>query len=197
MKNVNNNLVMLVMVMTTFLSFANPKLGIENANPFSDKTRLKVEFKNVKEGNIVRIKDDHGNEIYSEEIAADGIYEKALDLSRLENGNYNIELEKDFEIIVSTFQVKNNKVIFLDKNDKKIFKPVIRNENDLLLVSKISFDSEPYRLKIYYDNEVIYSETLEKNELINKVYRLQKEIKGSYKVVMYNNKRNYHYNFKM
>lgn len=197
MKNLNNNLVMLVMVMTTLLNFGNTKLGIDNLDPLLDKSKLKVEFKNVREGNIVRIKTKNGTEIYSEEVSIEGTYKKVIDLSSLENGNYKIELEKDFEIIISNFYVENNKVIFMEKQNQTIFKPVIRYENDLLLVSKLSFNNDPYKLKIYYDNEIIYTETLEKNSLINKVYRLQKEAKGPYTVVIYNNDRNYQYNFKI
>ena len=39
------------------------------------------------------------------------------------------------------------------------------------------------KISIYYKNEIIYSETLEGDKILNRVYSLDKGLKGEYKVV--------------
>jgi len=58
---------------------------------------------------------------------------KIFDFSTLKDGKYTIELNKDFEIIVKTLEVNNGNVIFNDNSKKVIFKPVIRNDENLFV----------------------------------------------------------------
>ena len=66
-----------------------------------------------------------------------------------------------------------------------------------LMVSKIEFDKEPTQIVIYFANEVIFSETVKNETLLNRVYKLDSEKKGSYNVVVYNQDRKYSNAFKI
>lgn len=197
MRNLRKKLLMIVMVMTSFLSFGNTESGFENTITILNNTHLKVDFKDVKKGQVLTVISEDGTKVYSEVVKTSGKLVKVIDLSHLENGNYKIELEQDFQIIVNEVKISDNKVKYIANKSKVIFKPVIRTDNELLMVSKIAFDEKPLQLAIYFNNEVIYSETLKSDSIIAKAYRLQKDIEGPYKVVLYNNNRSYTHNFKI
>lgn len=197
MKKLSKKLIIAAFLITSFMSYSNSKINDNNSITVINNSKLKVVYNDIKKGHSLTIRDESGVKIYSEEIKTDGKLIKFLDLSSLENGDYSIELEKDFSIIVNKIKVENNQVTFIEDNDSVIFKPVVRNEDNLLLISKIAFDNKPLLLKIYYKDEVIYSETVRNENIINKAYRLEKEIKGAYKVVLYNNNRSYIHNFSL
>ena len=195
MKNLSKKLIIVAFIISNFISFGNTKTDFNNTLSVINNTQLKVVYNDVKKGHTLTLRTEDGEKIYSEAITTDGQLVKVLDLSALENGTYSIELEKDFSIVVNTIKVENNQVTFIENNDSVIFKPVVRTEDNLLLVSKIAFDKKPLLITIYYKDEVIYSETLESKSIINKAYRLQKETKGAYRVVLHNNNRSYIHDF--
>ena len=195
MKNLSKKLIIVAFIISSFISFGKTKTDFNNTISVINNTQLKVVYNDVKKGHTLTLRTEDGEKIYSEAITKDGQLVKVLDLSALENGTYSIELEKDFSIVVNTIKVENNQVTFIENNDSVIFKPVVRTEDNLLLVSKIAFDKKPLLITIYYKDEVIYSETLESKSIINKAYRLQKETKGAYRVVLHNNNRSYIHDF--
>ena len=179
-------LVVIVMMLVTSINYANKNTAVK----IVDGKKVRIEFESVKKGHTLSVKDKNGTVIYSQEIENSGTYSKVLDLSKLEKGNYTTELEKDFEIIIKPFTVLDGQVSF--DEEKTIFKPVIRTENNLVLISKLAFDNQPLKIAIYYNDEVIFSETVkdEKN-LLKRVYKLSKEEKGDYKVIINSNNRSY------
>ena len=179
-------LVVIVMMLVTSINYANKNTAVK----IVDGKKVRIEFESVKKGHTLSVKDKNGTVIYSQEIENSGTYSKVLDLSKLEKGNYTTELEKDFEIIIKPFTVLDGQVSF--DEEKTIFKPVIRAENNLVLISKLAFDNQPLKIAIYYNDEVIFSETVkdEKN-LLKRVYKLSKEEKGDYKVIINSNNRSY------
>ena len=99
--------------------------------------------------------------------------------------------------MIKPFKIKENIVIFEENEEKTIFKPVIRNQENMIFISKIALDNEPMQVVIYYNDEVIFSETIQTETILNRIYRLEKEIKGNYKVVFYNNNRSFENAFKI
>ncbi|RCS26277.1 hypothetical protein DUT90_10930 [Polaribacter sp. WD7] len=146
--------------------------------------RVKVQFNAVKKGQALTIKDVNGVIIYKQDIQESGVYSKIFDLSLLKDGYYTTELEKDFEIIIQKIKVEKNTVTLFKQETTKVFKPVVRNEGNMLLVSKIAFKKQPVKVMLYYNNDMIFSETLEGKKLIERVYKLSKSEKGNYKLVL-------------
>ena len=193
MKTIKTKVLVVVFLLGTFVNFAN---RADVSNVLNTKN-IKLVFNEVKKGHLLTIKDKDGTIIRSETVSKPGLLAKMFDLSSLNDGTYTIELNKDFEIIVKTLEVKNRTVIFNENSKIVIFKPVIRNEENILMISKIAFDKKPSKISLYYNDEIIYSETIKSEVILNRVYKLDKEEKGDYKVVMYNNKRSYVHNFKI
>lgn len=185
-------IITLAFLISTLVCFSNTE-----KNSFNDDKTVSIAFNNVKKGHSFIIKDEDGMEIYAEIVSKNGNLSKILDVSNLDKGSYFIELEKDFEIHIQKFQVTNNKVILLSDEEEVIFKPVIRNEDELLMVSKIQFSKLPIRIDIYFEKELIHSETVRDEVHLNSVYRLDKEVKGNYKVVVFSENRSYYKNFKI
>jgi hypothetical protein len=152
--------------------------------------KLKVEFKIVKKGQILSIKRANGSTIYTQQIKNTGNYSSVFDLSQLPEGKYTTELEKDFEIIIKSFSVVSGKVSF--ESEKKIFKPVIRIENNLVLIAHINFEKTPININLYYNNELILSEEAINTEaILKRVYRLSNEEKGNYSIIVHSGDRHY------
>jgi hypothetical protein len=191
----NKKLVLVVVFMLgTLFNYAN---NDKDFNRIVNAKKVRVAFKNVKKGNQLTIKDQKGTQLHSQIVFKEGNLNTFFDLSSLKDGKYTVELNKDYEIIVKTLEVKDSKVIFNKNSRKVIFKPVIRNQENVLMISKISFDKEPIQIALFYDNETIYSETVQCDSILNKVYKLDKKEKGDYQVIVYNNDRSYIYNFKI
>ena len=192
MRTIKRKVFVAIFMLVTIVNFANNK-----ELPLLSVDKVTVIFNDAKKGNQLVIKDANGLILHSEEVKKKGTLVKTFNLSELENGIYTLELEKDFQIIVKTIKVKNNNVTFLNDAEQVVFKPIVRNKENKLMISKIAFDAEPLQVSIYYNNEIIYSETLEGDNILNRVYSLDGELKGDYKVVSYNNGRSYINEFKL
>ena len=191
MKTKMKSILLVALTLTTLISYAN------NDTDTKAKKTVKVEFKNVKKGQTLSIKNENGLKVYTQEINVAGNFSRTFDFSALEDGIYAAELNKDFEIIIKEFYVKNGLVTFLSNSNAKLFKPVIRNQENLIHVSKLAFNKEPLNVVIYYNGEAILSETVKGDDLVNRTYKLSEDKKGEYKVFVSSDKRTYVKNFKI
>ena len=181
--------IILVTLLATMLSYASKPETVENTFKIENTT---LSIRNVKQGQQLLIKDSNGIVIYKEMIDKSGMYNKGFDLTSLPNGEYYFELDKDVEVQVIPFKVAMNKVEFLKEKETKFFKPVIRFKDNMILLSRLSFNQKPLEVKIYYDDNSIYgsdflllhSEKFKDTEIIERVYELDKFKKGSYRVVV-------------
>ena len=181
---------------TILVSLANYATENNISTPIDGK-KVKVEFIAVRKGQVLSIKNANSIIMYSDVIEMAGNYARTFDLTGLENGKYKIELEKNFETIIKPFLVKNRLVTFLPEENKTIFKPVIRIEDNLLLISKISLENQPVKITLYYKGDVIYTENTRDGKILNRVFRLLKNKKGNYTVAISANEKKYSKRFKI
>lgn len=183
MKTAIKKYLVVILMFGTFINYAN-----DLSNKLVNAKKVRVEFKHVKKGHTFSIKNEEGDLIYSQEMLISGSYSKIFDLSLLEKGNYTTELEKDFKVVIKYFSYLNGKIRF--NKEKTIFKPLIRTNKNLILISKINFTKEPVKIILSYKNEVILSETIKDNkEIFNRIYNIPE--KGKYEVTFISNKRSY------
>jgi hypothetical protein len=184
-KTIRHSLAVMAMlgVITSYANFT-PTFPL---NKNVKTTILKLD--NVKQGQRLLIKSKNGTILYNESINETGVYRKEFDLTSLPNGNYFFELEKDVEIQIIPFTVSSSTVEFSKENTVTIFKPIVRTIGSKLLVSKLSLDLQPLTLEIYFEDPIssnyerIYSEKIENTKVLEKIYALDQNKPGTYKII--------------
>ncbi|MCB0400145.1 MAG: hypothetical protein KDD26_11105, partial [Winogradskyella sp.] len=184
MKTLIKSILVVVMMLGTYTSYAS-----ETLKDFST-------FKFVNEGHNLSVINASGEVIFNGRIKHSGNLVKLFDFSQLKNGIYTVEISKDFEIDVVNLEVKNKSVTILTETQNKIYKPVIRPEEELLIISKIGLDTNKMKVELYFEDELIYTENVEGNDVLNRVYKLDKSVIGDYTAVIRSNGRVYTKNFR-
>jgi len=186
MKNLIKRSLVFVVLFTALLGRANDISSLRN---IKDEKTTMLTLVDVKKGNQLFIKDVFGLVLYKEAIKDSGEFVKGFDLTSLPDGEYYFELDRDLEIRIIPFHVKMKSVEFNKEMETIVHKPYITIKDNHVLVSKLSLDKQPLEVKIYYDYntgsyDLIHSETVENMMNIQRVYRLLKNEKGNYKVVI-------------
>ncbi len=189
-KTTLRKMILTAVMLTAMISNATSEL---HTNPKNELKETTFTLSNVKQGNKLIIKDLNGIVLYKEYIKDSGMYSKGFDLTSLPDGSYVFELEKDIEIKYYPFTVKSSKVVF-NENDTTIFKPRVSSKDNYIYVSKLALHNEPLDIKIYYedDSNLIYSEIIKDTQTIQKVYKLDFNEKGNYKIVLKTDGREYY-----
>jgi len=169
----------MVTMLATLLSFANEvSFTIKN-----DANRTSLTFYDVKEGNLLSIKDDNGIILYKELIEKQGTYTKGFDLTTLPDGIYVFELEKDMKIDTIPFSVESSIVLFDKEKENIIFKPFTRVKGNLVYLTQLALNDETFKVNIYSNSTLVYSEKIENTKDIKRVFKLVDLEKGNYKMV--------------
>ncbi len=195
MKKEIKNSLLAVVLFSTLMSYAG-----DFSKTANDKKEniTNVSFNNLKQGSVLIIKDENGLLLYKELIEKSGDYSKGFDLTALPNGNYYFELNKDVEIKIIPFQVKSNVVVFSKENEQLIIKPFVEKSGNMVLVSKLALNEKPLKIKIYYqDSSLVFEETLENKQLINRKYDFSSSEKGAYRMVIFSEGREFTKEFKI
>jgi hypothetical protein len=180
-----------VLVVTMFFALIN----YANEKKISKTNSVKVEFTYVKKGETLTIRNSEQTIIYKKVIENAGNYSKKFDLSALKNGTYTAELSKSFAIKIKAFTIKNGLATFLE--EETVFKPSIKNEKNVVFISKATFKKEALKVTIYFEESEIFSETIEDDSFLKRAYKLAETEKGNYKVVVNSKSRIYTKEFRL
>jgi len=167
------------------------------------KSAVTLTINNVKEGQLLSIKDKSGFMLYNSTIATTGVYNNKFDLTALPDGEYSFEHEKGYEIKIMPFKVSEGQVTFNAANERSVFKPVVNLKNNNVYLTKLNLEQEKVTVSIYYsttnksEDNLIHSENISGETNIERVYSLSEKQVGNYKVIISANGRNYVENFKI
>lgn len=186
MKTIKRTALATILMFATMVNFANTTKDSD-----LNTKKVTITFNNANVGHKLTIKDSEGVTLHTENVEKVGDFMKVFDLSALENGNYSLEFEKDFIVEVKSIKVTENNVIFDNTATKVIYKPVLRTDNYKVMISKIAFDKKPLKISLYHEGNVIFTETLSGDKILNRVYSLDDKVKGEYRIVLHNNGRSY------
>ena len=190
MKKLTRKGLIAIALSVSLLGFAN-----DLKHPIKEKEPkvTSLSFAKVSKGSMLLIKDLNGLVLYKEAIQETGKYSKGFDLTSLPNGAYYFELDTELEIVVIPFDVKSTKVNFRKDDKTTIFKPMVRVKDDMVFVSRTSFESAPMDFKIYYasNSDVVLTEKFENEPFIERVYDFSSSKKGEYLFVFRSNGRKY------
>lgn len=178
----------MVALFATVTGFANEVKVLVKKD--SKKTALVLN--DVKKGNQISIKDNNGLVLYKELVETSGVYKKGFDLNALPDGGYFFEVEKDLEIKTIPFTVSANEVVFNKDEEATFFKPYLRQEKDLVFVTKLSPKHELVKISVYANHnenfQLVHSEAIVDAKILERIYKLEK---GNYKIVINSNKKEY------
>lgn len=185
MKTVKKLLVMAVLV-STFLGYAGDDVS-NTENAYHDNPKV-----------LVSVKDNAGKIVYLSPVKQKGDLKTLFDYSLLENGFYTLEVENDYLVEMQSFKVFESTVEFVENSKQTIYKPVFKKQDAKIAISKVGLDSNKMKVEIYYENELIHSETVSsENPILKRVYRLDVREKGNYYALMTSNGRVYKEKFKL
>ena len=185
MKTLVKRILVLALMLPTLTSYANADLN--KAFNFTDVT----------EGSYISVSDATGEVIYSGQIKYKENLTALFDFTKLKNGKYKVEITRDFEIDINTIEVKDSLVTYLSAFHKTIHKPVFRSDNARLLISKLALNDSQMKVELYYEDELIHSETVKGSKILNRVYKLDKTHKGKYTVIIRSDDRVFVENFRI
>ena len=190
MKKLTKKSLIVLGLCTSLLSFAH-----DNHETYKEKEPkvTSMSFKSVKKGSKLLIKDKSGSVLYKESIVKTGKYSKGFDLNSLPNGDYYFEMDSELKIIVIPFTVTLDEVNFNEEEESTVFKPVVRVKDEMVYVSRPSFDENPIKVKIFFSEnyDLIISEKFEKETELKRIYDFSKSKKGNYVFVFESNGRTY------
>lgn len=177
MKNLVKGILVVAVMFGTYTSYAN------------EKTDNAPMYHYVNEGSKISVYDESGNTIYTGVVKYNGSLTRLYDFTQLDNGKYTIEINKDYEIEVTSILVNNREVTFVEDSKEKIFKPVFRNEDSRIIISKLGIDTNEMKVNLYYEDNLIYTDNVVGNKVLNRVYRLDESLPGEYTAVVKANDR--------
>jgi hypothetical protein len=185
MKKLLRKILVVTVMLGTYTGYASETLEVEETSI------------TIKKGNHISVSDAKGEVIYSGRIKANGNIKNIFDFTQLKDGMYRVEVDKDFEIEINAITVNDGVVTFLQDFEEKIYKPVFRSENSKVLISKLALDSEEMIIELYYEHELIYTESVKGKAILNRVYQLDETLPGYYKAIIRSNDRVYIENFRI
>lgn len=190
MKKLTKKSVLVLGLFVSMFTFAHGEV-----NPIKEKEPkvTSMSFKKVEQGSKLSIKDGDGIVLYKESIVKTGDYSKGFDLTTLPNGDYYFELDSELKIVIIPFNVVSNQVVFKKEEKSTIFKPYLRVKDDMVFVSRVSYEESPMEFNIYYaeNYDFVLSEKVEDQAHLRKIYDFSEAKKGSYLFVFKSNGRKF------
>ena len=142
--------------------------------------KVKLVFDNVDKGQTLLIKSQRGEVLHKEEILHEGTIYRVFDFSDLKIGNYEIDIDKESEILRKPFVINSSSVIFKKDEITLISKPVIKLDKDILSVSGLDTTDKELSVKILFKGKEIFAEDVSSKS--SRLYKLDKFAKGDYTV---------------
>ena len=133
---------------------------------------------------IIRIKDTYGEVLYAEKFEGN-YFSKKYDLNTLPIGNYYFEIEGRTRINLMPFKLTPSGFELRNQMKSTFYKPIVRQEEDLVFISKIAFNTEDFEVYLYDEQlNLLYKENLKGDINLGKTLNLKNLKSGNYRIVM-------------
>ena len=184
MKNLIKKSLLIVAVLTTVvISATNINNNLDIKVSTIDSKLIDLRLKNSDGDLTISVKDSYGEVLYSEEFSG-SYFSKKYDLNTLPTGNYYFEVEGSTKINLMPFTVTSKGFEFNNEITSTYYKPTIRQEGDLILISKIAFNQENLEINLYdEESNLLYNELLNGEVNLGKALSLKDLRTGNYKLV--------------
>lgn len=132
----------------------------------------------------ISIKDIYGEVLYAEKFEGN-YFSKKYDLNTLPIGNYYFEIEGRTRINLMPFKLTSSGFELRNQMKSTFYKPIVRQEEDLVFISKIAFNTEDFEVYLYDDQlNLLYKENLKGDINLGKTLNLKNLKSGNYRIVM-------------
>lgn len=157
---------------------------------YSEAKKTTLALNEVKKGDKISIKNKNGKTFLKETITSSNIKNKEFDLNFLADGNYFFEIERELKINIIPFMLSFDKgIIYLKQQETVLYKPHIKVENEMVILTQISQNGAPISIDIYDENnELLYNDTTKDELDIQRAFKLKK---GNFKFVITSNNNEY------
>jgi hypothetical protein len=144
------------------------------------KARLGV-VNTSKESLNLEIASSNGVVYFSKSVAGEKNYFQIIDLSKMNDGEYDVKLTGPDQNIKKKFEVKNNmaRLIIKEKEVDPVFHLI---NNETLAISYPNVNNKTISIYFELNNEVVFEEREIKGTQLSKKYSLKKLPKGEYSV---------------
>ena len=100
--------------------------------------------------------DKENNVIYNETVSK-SLYAKKFDLSKLQKGNYSLEVDNSLRTIYYTIEVGSEDLEIIKRKERS--KPVFRKTENKVFLNLLNLDAEDVEIKVIdSQNRVVYTE---------------------------------------
>jgi len=184
MKSLIKKSLVIAMLFTAMVTAAsNEDSGVKFT--LVDSKLIDLKLQNSDGDILISVKDIDGHVLYSENY--EGLnFSKKYDLATLPNGDYFFEIEGSTKIKLMPFKVSSKKVSFNNEIETVYYKPTVRQDKNLVYVSKVTFNEEASLAISLYDEKLneLYNEDLSGTLSLGKILDISKLAKGNYKLVL-------------
>jgi hypothetical protein len=183
MKNLIKKSLLVVAVLTTIV-MSGANINDNVAVNVIDSKLIDLKLKNSDGDLTISVRDAYGEALYTEKFEG-SYFSKKYDLNTLPTGDYYFEIEGRTKINLMPFKVTSDGIEFNNKVESVYYKPTVRQEGDLVFISKVALNNENFTIYLYDDHlNMLYKEELSGDINLGKTLNLMRLNKGSYSVVM-------------
>lgn len=186
--------VLLVSVIAVGTGKVASALGEVKISPIENSKKAVVTLTRIDSKPIyLSIENDNQSQVYyTEYIKGNKDVSKVFDFSLLPDGEYYLVLKHNSETIKKPITIENS--VIISAESKKIKEPEFSLEGNILMVSSPDFINTSVQFDISKDNEILFSESLNKTSKIRK-YDISQLPKGSYFATVADDYQTYHFGF--
>jgi hypothetical protein len=175
-------IVLLCFASNIFATDSKPSLRIVT----SEKKIFTLIAENTKNTLLtIRIFDEQGINLFKEKVALDNNHSRSYDLSSLPKGTYEIEIEDNSSFRKYIVTSNSNDLKIKENSEGKIYKPVIKLEDNFILFNMLNLNSGDVSFAINNDaGEEIHVENIQNTQTIHKGYNLSNLPSGEYLIAV-------------
>ena len=187
-----------VTTIVAFVAFANVVSATGNLKvnilPLTSERAVIAISNNTGSTFQISIKNENGEIIFYKETSdAATDYSKVYDFSKLEKGDYKLNVAIDGEKISRDFTIESNNIAVGKANP--VIDPYFTMKDNVLKVSYLNFDEEDIDINFYNSSDLVYSKAAGKKFNVSEGFDLSKLKAGDYSVRLSSASNEYTYNF--
>lgn len=182
---------MSLMVLGTLVANAN-ELAVEISTSKNEKSLI-FDLGQVSNQTSIKFLDSELNIIYSSDVLQHKSLRKKFDLSKLQMGNYTLNVEDNIKIITYVIEIDESKIAVLTK--KEVIKPAFRVKDNIVYINLMNINKEKVTIMVFdEENRLLHTDKMANKLIVEKAINFKKAFKGEYSIVVKNTNGNYQKN---